>query len=85
MAMIVWVITGILAGWLTGLLIRNTSLGAVGDLVLGALGGLIGGYLGSAFWISPTDWFASVSTAATGSVIFVWILHAVHPGVTTPL
>lgn len=85
MSMLIWVIAGIIAGWLTGLLIRDTSFGVVGDLVVGLLGGLAGGYLGSQFGISPANWFGTVSVAAIGGVILVWILHLLYPGITTPL
>jgi uncharacterized membrane protein YeaQ/YmgE (transglycosylase-associated protein family) len=40
-----WILTGIIAGWLTGLVIKGRGYGLIGDLIVGLLGGLIGGWL----------------------------------------
>ena len=83
MSILVWIITGIIAGWLAGMLIRGRGFGVIGDLVVGRLGGLLGGYLAGLFSLSPTNWLGSVLVAAIGGVILVWILHLIHPGATT--
>jgi uncharacterized membrane protein YeaQ/YmgE (transglycosylase-associated protein family) len=84
MSILVWIITGIIAGWLAGMLIRGSGFGVIGDLVVGLLGGLLGGYLASLFGISPTNWLGTVLVAAIGGIILVWVLHLIHPGVTAP-
>lgn len=43
MHILVWIISGIIAGWLTGLVVLRRGLGLLGDLIIGLLGGLIGG------------------------------------------
>lgn len=83
MAILIWVVAGVTAGWLAGMLIRGTGFGVEGDLVAGLLGGLVGGYLGSTLGAVPDSWYGMVSISAIGAVILVWILHLIHPGVLT--
>ena len=40
---ILWIIAGIVAGWLTGLIMKGRGYRLIGDLVIGLLGGLFGG------------------------------------------
>jgi uncharacterized membrane protein YeaQ/YmgE (transglycosylase-associated protein family) len=45
MDIIIWLLVGLIAGWLAGKVVRGTGFGLVGDLVIGIVGGLIGGWL----------------------------------------
>ena len=40
-----WIIIGIIAGWLTGKIMKGSGYGAILDMVLGLIGALIGGFL----------------------------------------
>jgi uncharacterized membrane protein YeaQ/YmgE (transglycosylase-associated protein family) len=48
-----WIVAGLLAGWLAGLLTRGRGYGCVGDIVLGLIGAFVGlfvlGVIGSVF------------------------------------
>lgn len=42
----VWfLLVGLVAGWLAGVLIKGGGFGLVGDLVIGVLGAFVGGFL----------------------------------------
>ena len=45
MTIIGWIVLGLVAGWLAGLLMRGGGYGIVGDIVLGILGAIVGGWL----------------------------------------
>ena len=81
MAIIIWIISGIIAGWLAGMLIRAAGYGLLGDLIIGLLGGVIGGFPVGLIGIQPPSWVAQILVAVVGGVILVWILHMIHPGV----
>jgi uncharacterized membrane protein YeaQ/YmgE (transglycosylase-associated protein family) len=81
MSILIWIITGIIAGWIAGLIVRGAGFGLLGDLVIGLIGGLIGGFIAGLVGLSPTNWLGQVAVAAVGGVILVWILHLIHPGV----
>jgi uncharacterized membrane protein YeaQ/YmgE (transglycosylase-associated protein family) len=50
-------VAGVLAGWLTGFVMKSGGYGAVGDVGLGVLGGVVGGFVQRKFW--------NLETAAT--------------------
>jgi len=45
MTIIGWIVLGLLAGWIAGLLMRGGGYGLIGDLILGILGAIVGGWL----------------------------------------
>jgi uncharacterized membrane protein YeaQ/YmgE (transglycosylase-associated protein family) len=45
MSFLAWIVLGLIAGWLAGVIMRGSGYGLVGDIVLGILGALIGGWL----------------------------------------
>jgi len=49
MGLIATIVMGILAGWITGLLMRGTGYGVIWDLILGVVGAIVGGWLTSIF------------------------------------
>jgi uncharacterized membrane protein YeaQ/YmgE (transglycosylase-associated protein family) len=83
MSILLWIISGIVAGWLAGMLIRGAGFGLLGDLAVGLIGGLIGGFIAGLVGIQPTSLVAEILVAALGGVILVWLLHLIHPGVVT--
>jgi uncharacterized membrane protein YeaQ/YmgE (transglycosylase-associated protein family) len=45
MSIIAWIVLGLIAGWLAGMIMRGGGYGIIGDIVLGILGAIIGGWL----------------------------------------
>ena len=45
MSILAWIVLGLIAGWLAGMVMRGGGYGILGDIVLGILGALIGGFL----------------------------------------
>jgi uncharacterized membrane protein YeaQ/YmgE (transglycosylase-associated protein family) len=75
MNILVWLIAGIIAGWLTGLIMKGGGYGLIGDLVVGLLGGLIGGYVATLLGFGPTNLIGQIVVAVIGGVILVAILR----------
>lgn len=40
-----WIVAGLLAGWLAGLIVRGRGFGCLGDIILGIVGALVGGFV----------------------------------------
>ena len=78
MPILIWIISGIIAGWLTGLVVRGRGFGLLGDLVIGLFGGLIGGWLFGALGITATSWIGEILAAVVGGVILVAIIRALR-------
>jgi uncharacterized membrane protein YeaQ/YmgE (transglycosylase-associated protein family) len=75
MNILLWIISGIIAGWLTGLIMKGGGYGVVGDLIVGLIGGLIGGFLAGMFGVEPTSWVGQIVMAVVGGVVLVALLR----------
>jgi uncharacterized membrane protein YeaQ/YmgE (transglycosylase-associated protein family) len=80
MGIIATIIIGILAGWITGKLMRGSGYGVLWDLVLGVVGAIVGGWLGSL--ILGVDLITGVNlttliVAVIGSVVVVLVYRLV--------
>ncbi len=75
---IAWIVVGLVAGWLAGVIMPGPGFGLIGDLIVGLVGALIGGFVvgllapGSSFGL-----IGSIIVALVGACILVAILHAV--------
>ena len=45
MSIIAWIVLGLIAGWLAGMIMKGSGYGIVGDIILGILGAIVGGWL----------------------------------------
>jgi uncharacterized membrane protein YeaQ/YmgE (transglycosylase-associated protein family) len=84
--LIVWLITGALAGYLAGQLFRRRGFGTMGNIIIGLLGALIGGLLLRLLNIQitglPTFTFslADLLVAIIGAVLLLWTLRVLVRG-----
>ena len=79
---VVWIVVGMLAGTLAGLIVkrRKAGYGHLANLGLGLLGALIGGYLFDLFGIAPGLDNISISlrdifAALFGALLLLVLLH----------
>ena len=40
-----WIVVGLIAGWLTGKIMKGSGYGVFGDIALGIVGAVIGGFM----------------------------------------
>ena len=81
MGIIAWIVVGLIAGWLTGLVMKGGGYGVIGDIILGIVGALVGGFLAEALFglrdavngINAT----SIIVAFIGAVIVTAIVRAI--------
>jgi len=81
MSIIVWVLTGVIAGWLTTTLLQDAQ-GLASYSALGVLGALAGGVAASVVWhTNPLQLTASIAVAALGAVLLIGGAHVLFSGV----
>jgi len=78
MNILIWIISGIIAGWLAGLIVKGRGFGIIGDFIIGLIGGVIGGWLSGLIGISASSWLGQVLVAAAGGVVLVIIIRAIR-------
>jgi uncharacterized membrane protein YeaQ/YmgE (transglycosylase-associated protein family) len=78
--LIAWIIIGVLAGFITGKLMKGSGFGFIMDMVVGLIGALIGGFVSSHLGFGGVDQhglIVSIFIAVIGAVILTVLLRLV--------
>ena len=76
---IAWIFVGLIAGWMTGKVMKGAGYGAFRDIILGIVGAFIGGFLTSVFGIQgQADLLGSIVIAFVGATILVAVVRALR-------
>ncbi|HEY3707288.1 MAG TPA: GlsB/YeaQ/YmgE family stress response membrane protein [Terracidiphilus sp.] len=77
---IAWIIIGVIAGWLTGKLMKGSGFGFIMDMVVGLIGALVGGWISSAMGMgtaSQHGLIGSIIIATIGAVVLTLIVRLI--------
>jgi uncharacterized membrane protein YeaQ/YmgE (transglycosylase-associated protein family) len=73
-----WIIVGLIAGWITGKLMKGTGYGTLMDIVVGIVGAIIGGFIMRALGFSSEGGMIyTIIVAVIGAVILTLIIRLV--------
>ena len=73
-----FLIVGLVAGWLAGVLVKGGGFGVVGDLIVGVIGAFLGGLLFSALGASADGGLlGSIIVATIGAVVLLFIVRLI--------
>ncbi len=78
--MIGTIVLGLIAGWITGLLMRGSGFGIVADIVIGLIGAVIGRWLFGALGVVQVGTIGYLLMSVIGAVILVALVHAISRG-----
>ncbi len=73
-----FLLIGLAAGWLAGLLTRGKGFGAAGNLLVGALGAVLGGYLLDFVGLKPVSRVGSLVTATVGAIVLLALVNFIR-------
>lgn len=75
----VWfIIVGLIAGWLAGVIMKGGGYGVVGDIIVGIIGALIGGWLFSTMGVSTGGGLVgAIIVALVGAIILIFLLRLI--------
>ncbi len=73
MSILAFIIIGIVAGWIAGLIMKGHGFGLVVDFVIGVVGAVIGGFLFQLLGISAYGTLGALAMAVIGAVVFLGI------------
>jgi uncharacterized membrane protein YeaQ/YmgE (transglycosylase-associated protein family) len=72
--LIYWLVVGLIAGWLAGVVMKGGGYGVVADIILGVLGAVLGGWIFSNLGIGAGGGIVGgIVVAFIGAVILVAI------------
>src|SRR5581483_7786824 len=78
--LVMWLIVGLVAGFLASRVMRGGGYGLIGDIVVGLIGAFLGGWLASLLGIGSFGLIGTIVVAFIGACILLAILHAVTRG-----
>jgi len=76
---VIWLLVGLVAGWLASQVVRGGGSGAVTDIIVGIVGAFIGGMIfRSAGWHAPFTGYAGVIFVAfCGAALLLFLMKLV--------
>lgn len=82
MTILVWLVLGLVAGWIASRLVGSGGYGLLGDIVVGIIGAFVGGWLGSTLLgLDVTGLnFTSIVLAVGGAALVLVLFRALSPG-----
>ena len=74
-----WVVVGLIAGWLAGMVMKGGGYGVIVDIVLGMLGAIVGGWIFSMLGIGAgAGLIGGIVVAFVGAVALVALTRALR-------
>jgi len=75
-----WIVLGLLAGWIAGLISRGHGFGCLANTILGLVGAVIGGWIFTKLNIATYGFIGSLAAAIVGAVVLVAIARLFSGG-----
>ena len=73
-----WIIVGLIAGWVTGKIMRGSGYGAFMDIVIGIVGAIVGGWIMRAVGFRGQGGMVyTILVAIGGAVILTWLYRLI--------
>jgi uncharacterized membrane protein YeaQ/YmgE (transglycosylase-associated protein family) len=78
-SLIVFLIIGLIAGWLAGHIMKGGGFGIIGDLIVGVIGAFIGGWLWGVLRLPGLGpwWLTAIISATIGACILLFLLRLI--------
>jgi len=82
MGILSWIVVGLIAGWLAGMVMRGGGYGLIGDIIVGVVGGLLGGWIATSLLHIGAGMnginLESILVAFAGAVILLIVLRLLN-------
>ncbi|MCP5107791.1 MAG: GlsB/YeaQ/YmgE family stress response membrane protein [bacterium] len=69
-----FLIIGIVAGWLAGVIMKGRGFGLIGNLIVGVIGAFLGPFLLKQFGITTYGLIGSLVAALIGALVLLFII-----------
>jgi len=78
MSLLYFILVGLCAGWLAGVIMKGGGYGLVGDLVIGVIGAILGGFLFGQMGVSAGGGLlGSIIVATVGAIVLIFLLRLI--------
>jgi uncharacterized membrane protein YeaQ/YmgE (transglycosylase-associated protein family) len=76
-SLILFLVIGILAGFLAGKIMKGSGFGLLGDLVVGVVGAFLGGWVFGLLGLTAYGLIGSLVTAVVGALLLLFLIRMV--------
>ena len=73
-SIVIWLLIGLIAGWLAGELTQGSGFGLLGNIVIGIIGAILGGVLLGALGVDPGGFVGEVVQAFIGALVLIALI-----------
>jgi len=77
-----WIVVGLIAVLVAGLVMCGGGFGMVGDIIVGILGAIIGGFIAGLLGLGASGFVGSIIIAFLGACLLIALLRAFSGGYT---
>jgi uncharacterized membrane protein YeaQ/YmgE (transglycosylase-associated protein family) len=74
---IAWLVVGLIAGWLAGLMMKGSGYGILGDIIVGLIGSFLGGVMMSFLFEGAAGFWGSILVAFIGACVLIFLVRAI--------
>lgn len=76
---IILLVTGAIAGWLSGLIVKGRGFGLPGNIIIGIIGAVLGTWIFDVFNIHlGGEWIGDIARAVIGALVLIFALKIVR-------
>ncbi len=72
--LIIFLLIGLVAGYLAGLIVKGSGFGLLGNLIIGVIGALVGGFVAPLVGIGATNLLGRILVATGGAILLLFLL-----------
>jgi uncharacterized membrane protein YeaQ/YmgE (transglycosylase-associated protein family) len=74
-SLIIFLLVGILAGWIAGMIKTGHGFGLLGNMIIGCLGAFVGVFLFGVLGIAPITIPGEIVAAVVGALVLLFLLQ----------
>ncbi len=80
MKFVIYMLVGLVAGWLAGKFVKGGGSGIIGYIIVGVFGAVLGGVLFDVLGMSAAGrgWLGDLTVATVGAIVFLFLLRVVR-------
>lgn len=80
MSIMMYLVIGVVAGWLAGKLVKGSGFGLVGDLCVGVIGSIVGGFVLDLAGVHAGGLVGRLLSATLGAVLLLFVVRYFRRG-----
>lgn len=75
--LILFLVVGVVAGWMAGRIMKGGGFGLLGDMVVGVIGAFVGGWVFGLLGIATGGILGLLITALVGALVLLFVIRLV--------